>query len=178
MAGVLKRHGLLIPDASSCRFIRRRSCVPSAAEAPEQPTSDSVGAYSRGPIRSAAFSSQSSKKNCHVANVSPTVAAANVCAAGSGSSNMPLGMTALEIVLFVTPRVFLFVAGPVRIQKIRTKPKVSVRYLKHQHRRVTDAWPGDVDHIPHLCQAEAHRQRASSAVSRHAVGRALHRRCA
>jgi hypothetical protein len=52
---------------------------------------------------------------------------------------MPLGMTALEIVLFVTPRVFLFVAGPVRIQKIRTKPKVSARYLKHQHRRVTDA---------------------------------------
>jgi hypothetical protein len=37
---------------------------------------------------------------------------------------MPLGMTALEIVLFVTPRVFLFVAGPVRIQKIRVKPKV------------------------------------------------------
>ena len=37
---------------------------------------------------------------------------------------MPLGMTALEIVLFVTPRVFLLIAGPVRIQKIRAKPKV------------------------------------------------------
>ncbi len=43
---------------------------------------------------------------------------------GSGGSSMPLGMTALEIVLFVTPRVFLFIAGPVRIQKIRAKPKV------------------------------------------------------
>jgi hypothetical protein len=41
---------------------------------------------------------------------------------------MPLGMTALEIVLFATPRIFLFVAGPVRIQKLRTKPKVSEKY--------------------------------------------------
>ena len=37
---------------------------------------------------------------------------------------MPLGMTALEIVLFCTPRVFLLVAGPVRIQKLRDMPKV------------------------------------------------------
>jgi hypothetical protein len=85
-------------------------------------------------------------------------------------------MTALEIVLFVTPRVFLFVAGPVRIQKIRAKPKVR-HHVVAMHRALCHNSSGHVNHIPYICEAEAPGQRAAGAVSRHAVGCALCRRC-
>ena len=84
---------------------------------------------------------------------------------------MPLGMTALEIVLFVTPRVFLLIAGPVRIQKIRLKPKVrSAVFSSHL---LLHMWSGTVDHIPLLGETETPGQRAAGVVSRHVVGGAF-----
>lgn len=99
---------------------------------------------------------------------------------GSDSSNMPLGMTALEIVLFVTPRVFLFVAGPVRIQKIRSKPKVAAPtthivvtipiHNTNSRLRNRHALTGVVDHIPYLGETETPGQCHVGSVPRHAVG--------